>query len=216
MTLDVDESRVQRDEFGLWLRWTLATMVALILGFVPFTFFRFTLDLLWIRWLIPLWAGALVGVFQWLALRPYLTHSVDWIVNGGVGWALGFALGLFAIQALAETGWGVLLGYLLFGLIIGVLQWPVLRREIPNAVPWVAASVLGWALGTLASEWVLGAFFYGRQPPEVIVVAVNVAVVGLVAGAITGLALVWIVRKPEVAPATVEPQRVEEIERRSP
>lgn len=201
MTIDISEASVKRSGFSLWLAWTLATAGGLLLGLVPFAFFVADLDLGLVRILLPIVAGLLVGLFQWLALRPYLTHSADWLVNGGLGWALGFALGLWVIDAIGGSPLGTLVGYLLFGLIIGALQWPVLRREIPNALPWVIASMVGWALGGYLGRAVLTMMAGGGEVSQVVSSAVVAVVTGLVAGAITGMALVWIVRQPDRAVA---------------
>lgn len=197
MTIDIDETKVRRNEFGLWLGWTLATTAGMLFGLLPFMLLVEDLDLWLARILVPLWAGFLVGVFQWLVLKNYLTHSVDWILHGGAGWALGYALGLVVIQIVDENRLGALIGYILFGIIIGLIQWPVLRREIPNAIPWVLASVAGWALGSYTSQAVLNAFVTGDHVSQALSSAVISGITGLVAGAVTGLALVWIVRKPE-------------------
>lgn len=101
------------------------------------------------------------------------------------------------IQALGGTTLGVLTGYIIFGIIIALVQWPVLRREIPHVLPWVAANVLGWALGAYLSRLVLTLFSSGGAISPVVSTSVISIVTGLVAGAVTGLALVWIVRKPE-------------------
>jgi hypothetical protein len=206
MAIDIDEAKVNRSEAGLWLAWTLATAAGMLLGFVPAALLVPEVEALWVRLLLPLWAGLLVGLFQWLALRPYLTHAVDWLVNGGAGWAAAFALGLLVIQFLGGL-WGTLLAYLVFGLIIAVFQWPVLRREIPSALAWVIASVLGWALGAWLSQLVLTAVAGGGPPNQVLESAVASGLTGLVAGAVTGLALVWIVRQPEQGPATQPARR---------
>jgi hypothetical protein len=198
MTVDIDEVKLNRNEFGLWAGWTLATTAGMLLGFLPILLFIDSLPLWLLRILIPLWSGFLVGLFQWLALRGYLTNSVDWVLNGGAGWALGFALGLVIIQALSGSFLGAVLGYILFGIIIGILQWPVLRREIPSAAIWVIASVVGWALGALLSQLVLNALVMGDVISQALSTAVTAGVTGLVAGAITGIALVLIARQPEV------------------
>src|SRR5262245_21537588 len=106
MAIDIDESKVQRTGQRLWLEWALATTAAMLLGFLPFLLVIEFLDVLWVRWLIPLWTGFLVGGFQWAVLRHYLTHSADWVIHGGAGWAFGFALGLLIIQLLARNFWG--------------------------------------------------------------------------------------------------------------
>jgi hypothetical protein len=201
MAIDLDEAKVNRSEFNLWLGWTLATAAGMILGFVPFAFLAPDVNLLVIRFLLPLVAGVLVGLFQWLVLRPYLTRAVDWVFHGGAGWALGFALGLLVIQTVGRNPLGVVLGYALFGLIIGGLQWPMLRREIPHVTAWVLASIVGWALGAYLGGAALNLLAAGGAVSQVLSSTVISGITGLAAGAITGLALVWIVRQPDVAAA---------------
>ncbi len=207
MTIDIDEAKVARNEAGLWLGWVLATAVGMLLGYLPFVFFVEDLDLGLVRILIPLWSGFMVGVLQWLVLSRFLTHSADWIINGGAGYALGYALGLSVIQILGESPLGALVGYILFGVIVALLQWPVLRREIPNVVPWLLANVAGWALGAYLGPWILNLIVSGSTASQVLSTAVISASTGLIAGAITGLALVWIVRQPEMEP--FEPPEME-------
>ncbi len=197
MSIDIDERKVQRGEFGLWLGWTLATAAGMLLGLLPFVLFLDVLDLWLARILIPLVAGFLVGIFQWLVLSRYMTHSADWVLNGGAGFALGYALGLIAVQALGGSFLGALAGYLLFGLIIGLIQWPALRREIPSALPWVIASVAGWALGAYLSQALLGMVSGGEPVSQALSSAILAGGTGLIAGAVTGLALVFIVRQPD-------------------
>jgi hypothetical protein len=197
MAIDIDEAKVNRSEFSLWLAWTLATAAGMILGFVPFTFFIADLDLLLVRILLPLVAGVLVGLFQWFVLRPYLTRAVDWVLSGGAGWALGFALGLLVVQAMGRNPLGALVAYALFGLIIGALQWPMLRREIPHVATWVIASSLGWGLGAYLGRAGLNLLAAGGEVSQVLSTTVVAGITGLVAGAVTGLALVWIVRQPD-------------------
>jgi hypothetical protein len=101
------------------------------------------------------------------------------------------------IQMLPSTVFAAFIGYFLFGIIVALVQWPVLRREIPQVVTWLVASAVAWAVGYWVSQAVLSLF-----TDPVINPAVGTSVVavtsGLVAGAITGLALIWIVRKPEI------------------
>ena len=153
--LDVDEARVWEHGFALWLAWTLATALGMLLGLLAFLPFVPMIGLGLARVLVPLVAGLFVGLLQWLALKPYLTHSVDWVVNGGASWSLGYAFALVVIQLLNRTPLGALMGYLLFGAIIAVVQWPVLRREIRHAWPWVLTNVGAWALGSYVGEGLL-------------------------------------------------------------
>jgi hypothetical protein len=198
MTIDIDESKLAHNEAGLWIGWTLATTLGLLFGTLPFLLLMDSLDLFLFRLLLPLWSGFLVGLFQWLVLRRYLTHCVDWILNGGAGWALGYALGLFVIQLLSQNPLSQLLGYLLFGLILAVVQWPVLRREMSNITPWILANMVAWALGAYISGAVFNLVIAGQSPHQIFSTTVISLITGLVAGGLTALALIWIVRKPEI------------------
>ena len=62
------------------------------------------------------------------------TLWLQWLMATTLGWLLG----------------GVLLPDLAMftaGLVIGVLQWVVLRQRVPQAGWWVLASAAGWAWG---------------------------------------------------------------------
>jgi len=197
MTIDIDEVKVERNELGLWLGWTLATAGGMLLGFLPTILLVNVLNLGLAQIAVPVLAGTVIGFAQWLVLRRYVTASTRWGWMDGISWAAGYILGLLLIQTLPSTVFVVFIGYFLFGVIVALVQWPVLRREIPQVLTWIVASALAWALGYWASQAVLSLF-----TDPLIAPAVGTAVIavtsGLVAGAITGIALIWIVRKPEV------------------
>jgi hypothetical protein len=199
MTIDIDEAKVERNEFGLWAAWTLATAFGMLLGFLPSILLVNVLDLALARVIVPLLAGFLIGISQWAVLRNYLTEVSDWILAGGAGWAVGYALGLFLINSLSGTVLGGFLGYILFGVIVALAQWPLLRREIPNVWAWILANVLGWTAGFWLSQASLDLFFNSPTIAPIVSTSVISGISGLVAGAITGFALVWIVRQPERA-----------------
>lgn len=198
MTIDIDETKVERSEIGLWLGWTLATAGGMLLGFLPTIPLVNLLDLGIAQIAVPVLAGTVIGFAQWIVLKRYVTASTDWILAGGTSWAVGYVLGLLLIQALPSSIFFEVLGYLLFGVIVALVQWPVLRREIPNIFVWILASAVGWAAGFWASQAVLPLFFTSPAVPPAVSTTVIAVTSGLVAGAITGLALVWIVRKPEI------------------
>lgn len=197
MTIDLDEAKVERNEFGLWLGWTLATAGGMLVGFLLTIPLVNVLDLGFARLIVPLVAGILIGYSQWIVLRQYLTSSSDWFLAGGTAWAAGYALGLLLIQNLSSTFLGGIVAYLLFGIIVALVQWPVLRREIPSTLTWIVVSALGWAAGLWASQLALNLFFHDPVIEPAVSTIVIAVTSGLVAGAITGVALVWIVRQPE-------------------
>jgi hypothetical protein len=159
MTLDLDEAKVERNEFGLWLGWTLATAGGMLVGFLLTIPIVNLLDLGFARIIVPIVAGVLIGFAQWIVLRRYLTTSGDWVLAGGTGWAVGYALGLLLIQNLAGTLLGAVTAYILFGAIVALVHWPILRREIPNVFTWVIVNVIGWAAGLWTSQLTLTLLF---------------------------------------------------------
>jgi hypothetical protein len=199
MNIDIDEMKWVGSESTLWLQWTLATAAGMLAGFLPFLLLLEFMPLGLARLVFPLWAGLLVGLFQWFVLRRCIAQCGDWVWHGVAGWALGYALGLMVIQVFSFSVAGALIGYFLFGAIVALIQWPILHRKIPNVVPWVLASVAGWALGALSGQAVLNLLVpAGQSIPQALSTFIIAGMTGLVAGAVTGLALVYIMRQPEV------------------
>ena len=199
MTIDINESKVARNEVGMWLEWTLATVFGMLLGFLPSIALVNIMDLALARIIVPLFAGFLIGLAQWFVLRKYVNEVSDWIWAAGASWAVGYALGLLIINGLTGTGFDAYIGYILFGAIVALVQWPILRREIPNVWTWILANVIGWTAGFFMSQFALDIFFNGPAIDPIASTSVISGVSGLVAGAITGIALVLIVRQPERA-----------------
>src|SRR5215510_10047905 len=132
MAIDINEAKVAHNEFGMWLEWTLATAFGMLLGFLPSIVLVNILDLTLARLIVPLWAGFLIGLAQWVVLRKYVNEVSDWVLAAGASWAVGFALGLLIMNGLTGTGLDGFFGYILFGIIVVVVQWPILPREIPD------------------------------------------------------------------------------------
>lgn len=197
MTIDIDEAKVQRNEFQLWFGWTIATALGMIIGYLPLALVAGSLDLGLVRVLVPILSGFLLGIAQWLVLRAYVVSSQDWIINHSGGWVVGYALGLTVVQLLSKTPFGTLLGFIAFGAIVGLFQWPVLRREVPHLFPWLLANILGWTLGAYLSQLAAGLLFQNSLPTTLSSVLVSVGITGFVAGAIIAIALIWIVRQPD-------------------
>ena len=197
MTIDINETKVKRNEIGLWLAWTFATALGMLIGYLPLALLVGSLDLGFARVIVPIISGIFLGLAQWLVLRPYISKSYDWILNHAVGWVVGYTLGLYVVQLLSKTSVGMLVGFICFGLIVAIFQYPALRREIPHLASWILANVAGWTLGAYLSLLAAGVLFQNKVPTTFASVLVSVGITGFVAGAITGLALIWIVRKPD-------------------
>jgi hypothetical protein len=199
MTIDLDEAKIERNEFGLWLGWTLATTGGMLIGFLLTIPLVNLLDLGFARVIVPIVVGLLIGFSQWMVLRRYLTTSADWVLAGGTAWAVGYALGLLLIQNLSGTFLAGISAYIIFGAIVALVQWPMLRREIPSLLTWLVVNILGWAAGLWASQAAIELLFNEPAIEPVLSTAVIAASSGLVAGGITGVALILIARQPERA-----------------
>ena len=199
MTIDIDEAKVEHSEIGLWLAWTLVTAGGMLIGFLLSIPLVNTLNLGFAQIAVPVITGTVIGFAQWFVLRPYVTSASHWVWVDGITWAIGYILGLFITQFMPSTLFAAFIGYFLFGAIVALVQWPVLRREIPHIVTWIITSALAWAAGYWVSQAVLQLFYHGSLISPAVSTSVIAITSGLIAGAITGIALIWIVRKPDVA-----------------
>lgn len=200
MAVDFDEAKVVRGGTGMWLGWALATMAGMALGYLPSALFVDQLDLGLARIIVPLLAGILIGLAQWLVLRNYIRDCGDWVWNMIGSWVAGYTLGMFVVGFLGSGWFGAILAFIIFGLIVALFQWPVLRREIPNLWMWILANVVGWGIGAVLSQLIIGLFAIGDANLSLLATTlISSIVTGLVAGLITGAALVRIVREPDVA-----------------
>lgn len=133
-----------------------------------------------------IWAaimGAVVGLAQWLLLRKWIRVSSYWILScvgglvfgeilaGVILWKLGIDRGDLGFaqggSILAEA-----LIFVLSGALVGLLQYPLIKKNYRKAGLWIIACCLGWGLIPVAI------IFFG----------------GIVLGGITGTMLIWILQ----------------------
>jgi hypothetical protein len=117
-------------------------------------------------------SGVALGVLQWLALERRMPNAKGWIVATAAGWTASFFLLLVANpwQSTFLTG-------LIVGLSSGLAQWWVLRKRLELAGWWPVLSVVAWTTGFALLPGVFNT--------------------GLVAGAISGMALELLLRNPK-------------------
>ena len=188
-------------DWGLWLWWVVAGMVGWAAGWgVGWAVVEFLSTDIAVAGYVGVIAGVTVaGVLQWLVLRRQVAQAVWWIVAsivggavvGGVIVAVGADTGFAAEAAMArdvDVGW--IVEAALYGAVLGVLQWLVLRRQVAMSGWWVLASTVGWVVGDPVCSSLIG---FGT---------LSWVVFGAVYGAITGLVLVWLLRQPVPAAAT--------------
>jgi len=86
-----------------------------------------------------------------------------------------------------EGMWDDAVGLLILGSAMGLPQWLVLRQHLSKAGWWVLASALGMV------GYLVGVANPASTLTEIIL---RVVIVGALSGAITGIALVWLLRQP--------------------
>lgn len=171
--------------WGFWLLWVLASTVGWYSGFYVGIFGTLAVEAI-----LPnyggavLWAGlgAGVGILQWFVLRWRVSRSGWWVLASILGLAVAAVLGTAVALARGYSimPWSPAVVAGVGGAMAGIMQWFVLRRQVSRAGWWVLASTVGWAVSMEAT---------GFLSPNM-----AMAVVGL--GAVTGLALVWLLRQP--------------------
>ena len=97
-----------------------------------------------------------ISLAQWIALRRILQTSILWILTIPIGVPLSFLIlrvipaGLW-FDADDDSLVAMTSMLLVTGLIIGLLQWIIFRRQLVRAAIWL----LGSAIGVAGSFWII-------------------------------------------------------------
>jgi hypothetical protein len=182
--------------WSFWLVWVLANSVGWIVGMcLSWLLSMFIVPLMSGVWVIFFWVvggmivGINFGINQWFLIRPVRRGMLGerakwWVVATVLGWVVG-------IVVVIGFGAGSLVGFTLAGLVIGIAV------GLPQAgliYTQYNRSSLGWF-------WLLAhtvAWTIGFSAIPILDRAVGFAVVGVISGAISGGALIWLIgRLPE-------------------
>jgi len=115
--------------------------------------------------------GIALGILQGLVLQKYLLKIWSWEIETSLGWALGALIILFG----GLDGMDIIAG-LVIGVTTGTAQWMVLRRKLLWSGWWVVMSIVAWTTGMALLP--------------------GIFMTGVMAGLITGIALVLLLRFP--------------------
>ena len=171
--VEIRRPRPLLKEWVMVLLWTLANAVGVLFGMFMAAVFD--------SWFLgSIVMGLVIGWLEWLILTLQRVHRA-WTMLLNTTIALG-TWGA-ALPVLGTVDWGAGLAA---GFLVGLLQWLTLRNKVESAAWWIVVNIAAWGLGMagyrLASQpvsWVLGA-----------------AVLGVIAGLVTGVAMAWLVRRP--------------------
>lgn len=181
---------------GYWLAWFLVSVLGYgmgaILGFSfiynlsPTDTFDATRGIM-----SGIVMGAIGGYFQWTVLTQRMGGAGLW----GLASALGFGSAMGAAAAANPDDNPAMAGFLIvsvFGVVGGILQWLILRRKVPRAGWWVLANLLGSLVGAIGLFTAVAISETGNWGLAIIVFGMGF---GAGTGAITGAALVWLLRQ---------------------
>ena len=199
--------RISIDWF-VWLQWASASGLGGALGFAladaVLNLFSEALYRAMAEIVIFALLGTSMGTLQWLVLRRHFFQAGWWVAASSVG---GTLIGIIGVFYGSELQVNMVLAYGLVGIILGALQWLVLRRRISRSGWWMVASLLGWALAVSVVQSLdrLG-LLSGLS--ETVGFILGFGLVGTVVGIVTGGLLVWLLWQSPgrtVVAATQEP-----------
>jgi hypothetical protein len=98
-------------------------------------------------------AGAIIGIAQWLALRPS-GISRHWIGVTAAAMAAGTALAALLTEAGTARADVIVTG-LLAGAAVGAAQSALLARRRHDVAAWTVATAVAWAAGWLVTSLVI-------------------------------------------------------------
>lgn len=205
-----------------WLAWVAATMLGaeMVVLIVYFLFPNIVNDPLegslihQLAWIVLIGLpGPTVAIMQWTCLRRRIRKAAWWIAVAAAGWYM--VLGLSAVRNLPaverfgrkfETTADII-SLCLLGVVMSLPQWFLLQRRFFAAGFWIAARPLGWLAGyglfSLAGELrvvridFFTVYIFGREVPDLVGWSAVGELFGIGLGAVTGAAMVWILKKPK-------------------
>lgn len=143
--------------------------------------------------------GIVLAFAQWVILKKYIKNinKKEWLFFTSIAAAIGWSIGMLPSQ----LGRGLSLPEIIilvpiFLLSIGFAQWLVLRHHIKNAWWWIVANAIAWPIGVLVSILVL-VLVPDKSPAIIWIISGIMAgiTMGITVGAITGIALVNLVKE---------------------
>jgi hypothetical protein len=214
------KSSFLRKELRLTVGWFIATAIGFVLGevfltsltfrFVPSSLLNSKFD--WFGIMLGVASGIAigfsVGVFQWLILRNYLSHSWLWIAATLLGMTSGYFIEGFiwvaaryylSMYVTAEF-WTLIKWITPFieGLVIGLTQWVVLRKFLSKSWTWVIMNGFSWTLALAIGKDIIRPIFYPccfdyfLSPVSESIIY---GAVGTLFGIVTGSLLAWLLRQ---------------------
>ncbi len=181
MARDVDEVR------GDLLGWAIANVLGFgVLGAISLV--ASSIPLLSGMFMSALVVGIPVGLAQWIAMRRLAQVSIAWVLSVSIG----LLMALLTLEVMPDGLVGfaddesvsvLVLSFTFIGLLVGTVQWLLLRSQFSRALVWLLAS----SVGTGVAFWLVLGTGLINESGLVAAIVVVLAYTG-----VTGLALIWL------------------------
>lgn len=181
---------------GLWLAWVLVNIIgfslaAMLCAKVAYVLFErgdFDTNLTISTGIVM---GAIVGYLQWVVLREKITRADWWVLASALGFAASLAtLGVVGLnENPAVVG---ILGVIALGLVGGSLQCLILSQQVKRVGWWLLATMSGALVGEVGFHTLSALGATGNYDLNAIILGLTL---GTGYGAMTGTALVWLLRQ---------------------
>ncbi len=182
-----------------WLLWLIASIVGtaagiaiMFWGIVPLINKSGHIGSSLFDSIIGVVLGAFTGTAQWFILRKYIARVAWWPVITTCGWVLFWVLESSSILSKllgARSGIAFVadaLHFTFLGLLVGVLQWLLLRKKVFAAGWWILASVVGTAFGAVVADSI--ALALGGDSP------LDFLTGSIIWALITGICMMWLMQ----------------------
>lgn len=131
-------SWVKATTFGWWLGFVVVVVLVLALDVVA--------NVGGVQFVVGVGMGAGVGYIQGRWMNRWLGTGHQWFLASTVGIGGPFVVGDAARALGIDIPFSLALYVAIGSLLVGLLEWGVLRRHVSHGAWWVPASVLGWML----------------------------------------------------------------------
>jgi hypothetical protein len=151
---------------------------------------------------------AVVSLMQWLALRRVVRRAGFWVpasiigfiisssIHGVVCYVRGYPDNLDHLPGTVVWAMAFVVG----GVLAGVLQHRILRRQVCHSAWWVPASAVGWGLSIIGHRIGIGLDKIFPTMPRILMVfatlMVTLGLASVLLGIVTGGTLIWLLRQP--------------------
>ncbi len=208
------DTKTKKEKNHFWSKWILFNALGLFIGYAISMFISVLMDFndhVEYEWSSPIYQttkfiivgtfiGLCVGFTQWLLLRKRFKVSLFWVFSVALGFIIaeliiGFALWKQDINrdTLTFIESGKPAAYVLIkfftGLIIGLIQLPMLREYFSKVYYWIFASSLAWGISALIPA---------IMPRSNYAFVITFILGFLLYGSITGAVLTWLQPSKEI------------------